>query len=61
MSTTANIYTGKIVLTKLKSKKIVGLSNGYNYIATKDVSFEHAIIYENGVEIPFSKINFKVA
>lgn len=60
MSTTANIYTGKIVLTKLKSKKIVGLSNGYNYIATKDVSFV-AIIYENGVEIPFSKINFKVA
>ena len=51
---------GQNSINETKKQKIVGLSNGYNYIATKDVSFV-AIIYENGVEIPFSKINFKVA
>ena len=40
-----------------KQRKYVGLSNGYNYIATKDVSFEHTINYENGVKIPYSEDN----
>ena len=61
MSTIANVYTGNSINETEKQRKYVGLSNGYNYIATKDVSFEHAINYENGVKIPFSEINFKVA
>ena len=61
MSTIANVYTGNSINETEKQRKYVVLSNGYNYIATKDVSFEHAINYENGVKIPFSEINFKVA
>jgi len=61
MSTIANIYTGNSINETEKQRKYVGLSDGYNYIATKDVSFEHTINYENGVKIPFYEINFKVA
>ena len=52
MSAIANIFTGNSINETEKQRKYVGLSNGYNYIATKDVSFEHTIIYENGVKIP---------
>ena len=61
MSTIANIYTGNSINETEKQRKYVGLFDGYNYIATKDVSFEHVINYENGVKIPFNEINFKVA
>lgn len=61
MSTIANIYTGNSINETEKQRKYVGLSDGYNYIATKDVSFEHAINYENGVKIPYSESNFRIA
>ena len=35
--------------------------DGYNYIGTKDVSFDHVINYENGVRIPTSEQGFKIA
>lgn len=61
MSTIANIYTGNSINETEKQRKYVGLCDGYNYIATKDVSFEHAINYENGVKIPYSESNFRIA
>ena len=61
MSAIANIFTGNSINETEKQRKYVGLSNGYNYIATKDVSFEHTINYENGVKIPFGKSNFRIA
>ena len=61
MSTIANIYTGNSINETEKQRKYVGLPDGYNYIATKDVSFEHSINYENGVKIPFSENNFRIA
>lgn len=61
MSAIANIFTGNSINETEKQRKYVGLSNGYNYIATKDVSFEHTINYENGVKIPYSEDNFKIA
>lgn len=61
MSTIANIYTGNSINETEKQRKYVGLSDGYNYIATKDVSFEHAINYENSVKIPYSESNFRIA
>ena len=61
MSTIANIYTGNSINETEKQRKYVGLPDGYNYIATKDVSFDHIVNYENGVKIPLSETNFKVA
>ena len=61
MSTIANIYTGNSINETEKQRKYVGLPDGYNYIATKDVSFEHSINYENGVKIPFCENNFRIA
>ncbi len=61
INTIANIYTGNSINETEKQRKYFGLSDGYNYIATKDVSFEHSINYENGVKIPFSENNFKIA
>ena len=61
MSTIANIYTGNSINETEKQRKYVGLPDGYNYITTKDVSFEHSINYENGVKIPFCENNFRIA
>ena len=61
MSTIANIYTGNSINETEKQRKYVSLPDGYNYIATKDVSFEHSINYENGVKIPFCENNFRIA
>ena len=61
MSTIANIYTGNSINETEKQRKYVGLSDGYNYIATKDVSFGHTINYENGVKIPYRENNFRIA
>ena len=37
------------------------MSSGYNYIGTKDVGFDHAINYQNGVKIPFNQTTFRIA
>ncbi len=60
LSTIANIFTGNSINEQEKARKYTGLSQGYNYIATKDVSFEHIINYNNGVKIPFCT-QFRVA
>lgn len=59
--TIANIYTGNSINESEKAKKYTGLTEGYNYIATKDISFNHAVDYENGVKIPFRETKFRIA
>lgn len=54
------MYTGNSISESEKKAKYEGLKDGYDYIATKDVSFEHVISYENGVKIPYSS-DFRVA
>lgn len=56
------IYTGNSIPEHIKLGKYMkpGIE-GYNYIGTKDVSFNHVIDYENGVRIPFSEEGFKLA
>ena len=50
--TDCEIYTGNSISESVKKAKYAGLKEGYDYIATKDVSFEHTIEYDNGVRIP---------
>lgn len=47
------MYTGNSISESEKSAKYAGLADGYDYIATKDVSFEQKIDYDNGIRIPF--------
>ena len=56
----ANIYNGNSINENEKIKKYINLENGYNYIATKDISFDKIVNYNNGVKIPF-ETQFKVA
>jgi type I restriction enzyme S subunit len=54
------MYTGNSISESVKKAKYVGLSEGYDYIATKDVSFERIINYNNGVRIPENE-GFRIA
>ena len=56
-----DIYTGNSINEQEKVSKYTNLDSGYNYIGTKDVSFEQTIDYENGVKIPFGNGTFKIA
>ena len=56
-----NIYTGNSINKTEKESKFRGLSEGHNYIATKDVDFNNTIDYENGVKIPKDLEKFRVA
>ncbi|WP_288268747.1 restriction endonuclease subunit S [uncultured Methanobrevibacter sp.] len=56
-----NIFNGNSINKKEKESKFMGLSEGYNYIATKDVMFNHSINYDNGVKIPKNLEKFKIA
>lgn len=54
------MYTGNSIPENIKKTKYTGLSDGHNYIATKDISFQQSIDYDNGVKIPFNE-DFKIA
>ena len=56
----ADIFTGNSINEQEKQKKYFGQPVGYNYIGTKDVSFDHTINYCNGVRIPYNA-QFKIA
>ena len=60
-SSIAEIFTGNSINEAEKQKKYTGLTNGYNYIGTKDVGFDHTVNYSNGVKIPFEQNNFRIA
>ncbi len=61
LSKLCEIYTGNSISESIKKSKYTNLSEGYNYIATKDVNFDHSINYDNGVKIPFAEESFKYA
>lgn len=54
------MYTGNSISETVKTAKYAGLKTGYDYIATKDVTFNQEICYDNGVRIPHDE-GFKVA
>ncbi len=49
-----DMYTGNSISESVKKAKYAGLKEGYDYIATKDVTFAHTIEYDNGVRIPIN-------
>ena len=57
----ANLFTGNSIPERVKASKYTGLSEGYEYIATKDLSFDGSFNYANGVRIPFNEDGFKIA
>ena len=60
ISSVANIFNGDSINEKEKAKKYTGLTEGYNYVGTKDISFDHTVNYNNGVKIPYEN-KFKIA
>lgn len=54
------MYTGNSIAESEKKLKYCGVREGYDYIATKDVSYEQKIEYDNGVKIPYGT-DFKIA
>lgn len=57
----SDAYTGNSISENIKASKYTNLKEGYNYIGTKDVGFNHVITYENGVKIPFDDASFRYA
>lgn len=55
------ICTGNSISENVKKTKYTNLKDGYNYIGTKDLKFDHSFEYETGVKIPFEEMNFKYA
>ena len=47
------MYTGNSISEHEKKTKYEGRKEGFDYIGTKDVTFEQTIDYNNGVKIPF--------
>ena len=57
-----NIFSGNSINAKIKKEKYTNLSSGIPYIATKDVSYDFIINYDNGISIPKNELsNFRVA
>ena len=55
------IYTGNSISENIKKTRYTGIEQGYNYIATKDLQFNHTFNYENGIKIPLDEEKFKYA
>ena len=55
------LYTGNSISESVKKAKYEGVAEGYDYIGTKDVGFDHHIDYDNGVRIPYDQSGFKYA
>lgn len=56
-----SIYNGNSINAEEKAKKYSRKCEGYSFIATKDVGFDHSIAYDNGVYIPANLEEFKIA
>ena len=56
-----SIYNGNSINAEEKAKKYSKKCEGHSFIATKDVSFDHSINYDNGVYIPLNLDDFKIA
>ena len=55
------VYNGDSINATVKQEKYSKMCDGWDFIATKDVGFNHVINYQNGIRIPFQEANFKVA
>lgn len=55
------IVTGNSISESIKKSKYTNIKDGYNYIATKDLEFNHSFNYDNGIKIPFDEKGFKYA
>ncbi|MBR4399957.1 MAG: restriction endonuclease subunit S [Aeriscardovia sp.] len=55
------MQTGNSISSNEKKSKYEGLREGHDYIGTKDVSFAHTLNYNNGIRIPFTNTDFKLA
>lgn len=56
-----SIYNGNSINAEEKVKKYSKKCDGYSFIATKDVGFDHGIAYDNGIYIPANLEEFKIA
>ena len=62
LSEIGKVYNGNSINEKIKKDNYADLSIGLPFIATKDISYDSIIDYENGVKIPFNeKSSFKIA
>lgn len=56
------IFNGNSINSTDKELNYTNLTDGYPYIATKDINYEtRKIDYENGVKIPFGERGFRIA
>ena len=55
----SDIYNGNSINEEEKRKKYTGIP-GRDFIATKDLTFDRTIVYNNGVNIPYDS-TFKIA
>jgi type I restriction enzyme S subunit len=55
------ICTGNSIPETIKKSRYAKVEEGYNYIATKDLEFDHTFNYENGIKIPYDEPGFKYA
>jgi type I restriction enzyme, S subunit len=56
------IFSGNSINAKTKKEKYLNIDSGMSYVATKDVSYNSIINYNNGVKIPNIEVsNFRVA
>lgn len=56
------VFNGNSINAKVKKEKYTNLEEGLPYIATKDISYESVIDYDNGIKIPDEdKSSFKIA
>jgi type I restriction enzyme, S subunit len=57
-----NIFSGNSINEQVKKEKYANVEEGLPYIATKDISYDYKINYNNGIKIPKKDIsNFKVS
>lgn len=61
LNSIADICTGNSISETIKKSKYTNLTEGYNYIGTKDLKFNHSFEYDNGVKIPYNENGFKYA
>lgn len=54
-------YTGNSIAENVKKTKYTNITEGFNYIGTKDVGFDNSVAYENGVKIPYKEEKFRFA
>ena len=57
-----DIFSGNSINEKVKKTKYMNLKEGTPYVATKDISYENEINYNNGVKIPKTELDkFRIA